>query len=270
MTPILLLVAPRRRLVPALLVVFAGFLAAVQPLGASLSDQVASANAALAAGRPIEALESYRAILSSPSLICSGSTELWYNRGLAEEKNGDAAAASLSFRRALLLDPGFAPARVQLATVLGILGLPESAGWREQVTAILHPETLVLGGAIAGWIGVLLLVVLLFKRPRRKGFIAASLLLAVAGHGCSVFGTLADPRTSADGKGVVISKSATELRATPADSAASLTSVPPGTSVRILSRNGAWWYVSPAPGLTGWIPSTTVSPLLPFLSSAGS
>jgi len=116
-------------------------------LRASLSDQVGAANAALEAGHPIEALDTYKALLAAPEFAKRGSSELWYNRGLAEEKNGDAAAASLSFRRALLLDPGFAPAQRQLTAMLGLLGLPAPTGWRERVHAAVHPETLILVGA---------------------------------------------------------------------------------------------------------------------------
>jgi hypothetical protein len=238
-------------------------LLAVSVARASLSDQVSAANAAMTAGHPIEALETYKSLLASPEFANKGSSELWYNRGLAEEKNGNAAAASLSFRRALLLDPGFAPARRKLAADLGLLGLPAPSGWQEQVRAAIHPERLILAGAVVGWIGALTCVLVVIAGPRKKGLIAATLFLFILGHGVSIVGTFADPRRTAEKEAVVTAKEAPPLRQTPADSADSQITIPPGTLLTILSRNGAWWYVSAGPGLTGWISSDAATPLLP-------
>jgi len=233
---------------------------------AGLSEQMASANAALAGGRPIEALESYKAILASPALSASSSAELWFNRGLAEEKNGNAPAAALSFRRALLLDPGFAPARRQLSVLLGGLGIPFEFGWRETLTTMIPPEFLILGGSVMGWIGIFGLIILLMAGPRKKGFVLLAIILAIAGHGVCVLGTLIDSRFLAAKQAVITAKEAQELKATPADNAASMGSVVPGALIRIVSRNGVWWYVSEGSGphaSQGWIHSDTATPLLP-------
>lgn len=241
-------------------------------LQAALADRMETANAALASGRPNEALADYKEILASPELAKSSSAELWYNRGLAEEKKGESAASSLSFRRALLLDPGFTPARRQLVTVLEKIGVSAPLSWQEKLLGLVHPETMILVGTVAGWIGVMALVVLLVGDPRRKGLIALAIFLAAAGHGCSAFGTMIDPRRTAGSKAVVISRTSPVLRATPADSATSSGSLPPGTLITVLSRNGDWWYVASGSGLTGWIPSETASSLLPSVavSSTGS
>ena len=237
-------------------------------LHAGVPEQGASADASLRSGHPLEALATYRSLLTSPQFATAGSPELWYNRGLAEEKTGDAAAASLSFRRALLLDPGFAPAQRQLAVVLGTLGLPTQNNWQAQVCGTIHPERLIIGGAVVGWIGALALVALFFLARSLKGWIAFALLLLVLGHGVSVFGTLIDPRREAASQAVVTSKTAPTLHATPADNGTAAGTVPPGTLISVLSRNGAWWYVVAGPGQTGWIPSDTVTSLLPTPSAS--
>ena len=90
----------------------------VVSLHAGLSEDFASANANLASGHADEALSTYKTLLTYPEFKTSGSAEIWYNRGLAEMQTGDAVAASLSFRRALLLDPALAPARMELAKTL--------------------------------------------------------------------------------------------------------------------------------------------------------
>ena len=208
---------------------------------AGLPEDFASANGNLASGHADEALATFKTLLTHPEFKTSGSSEIWYNRGLAEMQTGDAVAASLSFRRALLLDPGSAPARVQLSKTLLSLGLPLPSGWKERTMQLLPPETMISGGAVIGWIGTLGLVVVLFKASRKKSLIALALILIIVGHGASVLGTLADPRRTARNQAVLTAKEAVTLRATPADSATESGKLDPGTLISILSRNGAWW-----------------------------
>jgi hypothetical protein len=246
-------------------------LATLSSLHAGIPEQVATANNDLRSGHPLDALARYRTLLTDTAFLTKeGSPELWYNSGLAEEKTGDAAAASLSFRRALLLDPGFAPAQRQLAVVLGALGLPIPSDWCHGVYAIIHPERLMIIGAVFGWIGTLLFVVLLLNGPRKKGLILISLLLLIAGHGSAIFGALIDPRRTAVDQAVIISKTGPTLRATPSDNGAPAGTIPPGTVISVLSRNGAWWYVAAGPGQTGWISSDTVTSLLPTAPASAS
>lgn len=237
---------------------------------AGMSDDIASANNALMAGNAAAALTEYQQILDSPEFAKFSSPQLWYNRGLAEEKTGDMPAAALSFRRALLLDPTLAVARNALASTLGTLGAPASIapGWRDQMLERIHPKLLIVGGAIVGWSGVFLLVVFVMQKKRKASLIALALVAVIIGHGGTLLGSLIDPRRLAAAEAVVMAKNAPTLRATPADSATSLGTLSPGSLITILSRNGMWWYVADGSGQTGWIPSTTVTPLLP--GSAGS
>lgn len=260
---------PLHSVIVAVAALLIGIPASVSPLRAGAPEQPSSAAEALRSGHPLDALARYRSLLTDPAFLKSGSPELWYNRGLAEEKTGENAAASLSFRRALLLDPGFAPARRQLAAVMGTLGLSVPDDWKPRLWAVVHPDSLIIIGAAVGWIGTLLLVVLLFQGSRRR-LIALALVVLIAGHGASVFGTLIDPRRIAADQAVVISKAGPTLRATPADSGTPAGTVAPGTLINVLSRNGAWWYVAAGPGQTGWIPSDTVTSLLPIASPASS
>ena len=231
-------------------------------LAAALTDQVARANSHLASGHASEALSSYRALLTSPEFRAGGSPEIWYNRGLADEGVGDAVAASLSFRRALLLDPTLAPARRALSATMAGLGIPESQGWMPRVSSWIAPEILVIGGAVVGWSGVILFLLLVFLSRRRRGLILLSLAMIAMGHGASIFGTLADPRRTANSQGVITAKVAPVLRATPSDNGDARGTIPPGSPVSILSRNGPWWYVVAGPSLSGWIPSSALTPLL--------
>ena len=260
----------RRRIIPVILAAL--LIPAAAPLRADVSSQLRSGNGSLQSGHPLDALASYRVALTDPMFRSAGSPELWYNVGLAEKKTGDAAAASLSFRRSLLLDPTYLPARRQLAEVLGTLGFAPDSGWRESLRSSVHPELLVVAGSVIGWIGVFLTVLLFFLSPQRKLAIAFALVLAILGHGVSALGTLVDPRRLAADEAVVTSKKPQVLRATPADSGTPEGTLPPGTLVCVLSRNGAWWYVSGDSGTAhaprGWIHSDSITPLLPSDSFA--
>jgi len=238
---------------------------------AGLPEDFASANGKLSSGHADEVLSTYKTLLTYPEFKTLGSAEIWYNRGLAEMQTGDAVAASLSFRRALLLDPALLPARVELSKTLGALGIPVPNGWKERSMQSIHPETMIVGGAVIGWIGALALIVLLFQASRKKALIVLALTLIVVGHGTSLLGTMADPRRTARHQAVLTAKEAVTLRATPADSATESGKLDPGTLVNILSQNGAWWYVSTGTrsgALQGWIHSNTATSLLP--SSKGS
>lgn len=226
---------------------------------AAFSEEAGSTNQFLSAGHPAEALS----LLASPQLATLSSPELWYNRGLAEEKSSDSIAASLSYRRALLLDPTLLAARTRLAAVLGTLGIPLAHDWHDQLLMTMHPDHLIIGGAILGWLGILSLVFLLMTRPYRPGLIALALSAFIFGHGLSLFGTLIDPRRLATNQAVVTAKSAPTLHDTPADSAKAEGTLAPGSLLTIISRNGAWWKISNDTS-TGWTLSNTITPLLPF------
>ncbi len=247
-----------------------GALVVLAPLRAAITDQATAAGEALRAGHPLDALARYRTLLTDPAFLKEGSPELWYNRALAEEKTGDAPGATLSLRRALLLDPGFLPAQQRLAVLCVSLGIPISKDWRQGVCSAVLPERLIIAGSVVGWIGVLLFVVLFFQVPRKRGWLALALAVFIAGHGVAVFGTLIDPRRIAVDQAVVTSGKAPVLRATPSDNGTPAGTVAPGSLISVLSRNGAWWYVAAGPGQTGWIPSDTVTPLLPHVAPSAS
>lgn len=248
-------------MIPRILIALLLFLPSAG-LRAALADQVSKANGRLASGQFPEAISSYRALLTSPEFRTAGSPELWFNRGLAEEQSGDLVAASLSYRRALLLDPSLLPARRALAGTMTALGIPESGDWRSRLPALVSPEILVIGGAAIGWFGVILFLLLVFLARRRKGWILLSLILIVLGHGASVAGTFVDPRRTASSQAVITAKTAPVLRATPSDNGDSRGALPPGAPVSILSRNGPWWYVASGTSLSGWISSSALTPLL--------
>lgn len=239
------------------------FLGMAMHLHASIPEEFSVANQSFASGHYSEALAAYKSLLATSPFDKFSSPELWYHRGLAEEKTGDLVAASLSYRRALLLDPTLLPTRNRLAAVLGTLGIPAANDWRDQILMRLHPDFLVLGGAILGWVGILILVFLLLAGPRRPVLIGWALAVFILGHGLSIFGTLNDPRRQIANQAVVTAKNAPTIHATPADSSASDGTLAPGSLLTILSRNGAWWKVSDGPAKTGWILSNVVTPLLP-------
>ncbi len=240
-------------------------------LFAAMPDQLNIANQALSSGHPREALAAYQSILSLADFSHFSTPEVWYNRGLAEEKNGDLVAASLSYRRALLLDPTLLSARKHLNSVLSTLGISEGATWKDHLFMLLHPDFLILGGAIIGWTGVMALVFLLISGRKqvhkRPVLIVLALTALVLGHGLSLMGSWTDPRREAVNQAIISGKGEQILRDTPADSAQAAGTLAPGSLVTILSRNGAWWKIASG-SKTGWISSTVITPLLPAVAGS--
>lgn len=101
------------------------------PFGASLEEALAGAEAGLL-DEVIPATDGLSAadpLDPSPHFV----------RGLAEHAAGDAAAAVISLRRAVFLEPGFARASFELARAHESAGDPAAAArFYEQVLAALH------------------------------------------------------------------------------------------------------------------------------------
>ncbi|HLB34393.1 MAG: hypothetical protein A3F67_01825 [Verrucomicrobia bacterium RIFCSPHIGHO2_12_FULL_41_10] len=216
------------------------------------------------------------------------SPERYYNEALVAKEKGDLPAASLALRRALILNPTFAPALNQLSEVLTTMGLPQEISWQTKLAAKVSPETLALVGTLVGWSAAFVVIWLFFTRnlssqdssirKRRKRWpLFLAILVFLLGHAVAFLGTTIDPRTSAQEKVVLLPKSVlkdvsgnnqerpkeTPLRATPVDNAAPIAQLSTGSCLTLLSRHGVWSYVRTHVGQEGWIPSATLQSLIP-------
>ena len=193
------------------------------------------------------------------------SASLFFELGQSFEKSGNEPEAALAFRRASILDPGFAPAANALRESNAQLGAPElKPGWRGFVAARLPMDPAALAAAALFWLGAFLfLAALAFektnKRLRNLGFLsaAAGLLLAAPAF-------LADPRIPASREVAILSANGSTLYKIPSeDPAEKITALNAGTVLRILSARGRWFHGELPGGQRGWFPQEGSMPVIP-------
>jgi len=192
------------------------------------------------------------------------SAETYYNLALACEKAGETVKAALNYQRALLLDPSLAPARNQLAKLAAAHQIPlRPHDWSDDVTAVVHPESLVVLGSSLAWAGAFGLIFAPQARRRRGLWNLLAALAFATGVAGLVVGGLTDARLAAARPALVTAKDGAEVLTAPANNSEVVTSLPAGSPVGVLSPRGAWAYVDLAGGAKGWVQSDRLTPIVP-------
>lgn len=192
------------------------------------------------------------------------SAEDYYDLALAREKSGDVAQAALNYARALLLDPGFRPARNALGAMAASKSIPlPPHTWVDDVNAVTRPDVLVLAGTALFWAGAFGL--LLAAQVRRyRGVITTLCILAIlAGSASQAVGWLTDGRLAAARPAVVTSRDGVEVLTAPASNSTPVVTLPTGTPVGVLSPRGAWTYIDVNGGARGWVQTERLTPVTP-------
>lgn len=229
-------------------------------MSSARADATASAAAEFAAGDYEAAARDYESALAAKG----PSAGLYYDLGLAQMKAGQNLSALSNMRRALLLNPRVAEARkarVELEMLLGIP--PQRPDWRDWMASHLPLQPFLVAFAGVAWLGLFLFLLALFSRRKRRGLAVFSVLLVILGAAGSAACALSDPRFAARDLGVVISEEGAALRSAPADQSETLSKIPPGGLLRVLSRRGLWVYGESADGLKGWLSTSQVESLVP-------
>ena len=229
--------------------------------GNALFDQ---ANAAYIAGDTSRAMAGYEALLEEGVV----SPELETNLGAAYLRQGKRGLAALHLERALFLDPSDDDARADLLEVRRgnvdrLEGEPEDGG-AEAISRVLAPLP---GRAAAvalvalwslGWglVGVHLV------RPRPSlGPSAAACFVLAAAASLVTAGSAASHRLTL--RRAVVVAPAAPAREGPSDRAASHFEVHEGTALRIEDEDRGYRRVKLANGLSGWVSSSAVEPVVP-------
>jgi tetratricopeptide (TPR) repeat protein len=193
------------------------------------------------------------------------SAALYFELGQSLEKSGNEPEAALAFRRAAILDPGFAPAGNALQESNAQLGAPQQKpGWRGLVAARLPVDPAALAAAVLFWLGAFLfLSSLAFEktnaRLRNLGLLSAAtgLILAVAAF-------VADPRIPASREVAILTPNGSTLYKIPSeDPAEKIATLNAGTVLRILSARGRWFHGELPGGQRGWFPQEGSMPVIP-------
>jgi tetratricopeptide (TPR) repeat protein len=227
----------------------ATLLAVLMPALASHADFLADARDRVANGEHESAVPLFEKHLqASPP-----SAEVYFELGKAQEAAGREAEAALAFRRTLILDPSFAPAREALRNANIQLGLPAApGGWRSAVASRVSPDLFANAGAILFWIGAFALATGLFFSGRRALKISA-IALAVLGLGLVALAWLVDPRVGESRDAVILAREGAALYRTPSeDESQKLTTLGQGTVLKILSVRGRWFHGELPGGQRGW------------------
>jgi hypothetical protein len=226
----------------------------------SWADAIQDGDAAFARGdypAAIQALES--------ALTAQGpSAGVYYSLGIAAQKDGQRARAAVNFRRAIMLDPRMADARIALSEIERSQGAPSvKPSWRQLVAERVPLNALLIVGCGVAWLGAFLFLFVVFaKAGRSLPLIGAAGLVAV-GVGLFLIGYLADPRVSERNAAVISEKEGTVLLSAPADHSATVMRLPGAAPVRILRQSGEWTFCSAPGGERGWVPSKSLEAVVP-------
>ena len=217
----------------------------------------AQGNALYAAGKYADAASAYESVVRAGTY----SANLFYNLGNAYARLGQRGRAILSYRRALLLQPGHVEAKANLSYLQGHDGGSAGAGnsWLSTELDLPDIDLLALLAAAAGWLGCICLFCT--RGSRRSRFAAATGCWAVCAWAGGAIWWLDDGAKDPT-RAIVLADSARALYA-PADNSTVLASLPAGSAVRVLSAQGDWVYARLPDGSPAWLAATDVERVIP-------
>ena len=221
------------------------------------ADVLPDARARVAEGEFAQAAKLFEQAIESSA----PSAAVFFEYGRCLRQNGQDAEAALNFRRALILDPRFSPASAALAETNADLGLPQVApGWRERVGEHVPMDPLAILGASLFWWGAF--AVVLSAARGRRGFLAFGITAIFAGAAAIVLVWLCDPRIAGHNAAIVLASGVT-ARTSPVDQSEKVASLPEGSTIKILSQRGRWFYGRLPGDRTGWFPAEGIVPIIP-------
>jgi hypothetical protein len=111
-----------------------------------------------------------------------------------------------------------------------------------------------IAAAIALWLAMFAIVMLIFAR-RRSATLIATLMLYVLVSAVAIYAVYTLERGSNGSALAIVTGKSVQARLATADTANSVLALPPGTEVKILSTRGDWIYAALPNDLRGWIPA---------------
>ncbi|MEI6279758.1 MAG: tetratricopeptide repeat protein [Verrucomicrobiae bacterium] len=190
---------------------------------------------------------------------------VFFELGRCLRQTGQEARAALCFRRALVLDPRFTPARLALLETNTDLGLPKFPKiWKDHVLERIPMDALTLAGTVFFWLGAFAVMLLAFLRASNgKGWFALGILCLVGGAAALALAGICDPRITDRTTALVLKTGGSSLLSSPADQSEKTAALPDGGTVTILSQRGRWFYGRLPDGKCGWFLTEGIVPLIP-------
>jgi tetratricopeptide (TPR) repeat protein len=218
---------------------------------AQSDTQFAKANQDYAQGHFTEAISGYEALVRSGQW----SANLFYDLGNAYFRVGDFGHAVLNYERALALERHHpeATANLQIARdEARALELQQS--WPERYLQFASVNEYSIAAAIAFWLAMFAIVMLIFAR-RRSSTLSATLIFCLLVSAVAIYAVWTLERGSNGSALAIVTGNNVQARLATADTANSVLALPPGSEVEILSTRGDWIYAALPNNLRGWIPA---------------
>jgi tetratricopeptide (TPR) repeat protein len=209
------------------------------------------ANQEYAQGHFPEAISGYEALVRAGQY----GANLFYDLGNAYFRVGDFGRAILNYERVLALERHHpeAAANLQIARdEARALELQQSRPERYLQFASVNEYS--IAAAIAFWLAVFAIVMLIFAR-RRSATLIATLMLCLLVSAVAIYAAYTLERGSNGSALAIVTGKNVQARLATADSANSVLALPPGSEVKILSTRGDWIYAALPNTLRGWIPA---------------
>jgi tetratricopeptide (TPR) repeat protein len=209
------------------------------------------ANQQYAQGHFKEAISGYEVLVHAGQW----SANLFYDLGNAYFRAGDFGHAILNYERALALERHHpeATANLQIARdEAHALELQQS--WPERYSQFASVDEYSIAAAIAFWLAMFAIFVLIFGRRRSATLIAALIFCLLVGAG-AIYAVYTLERGANGSALAIVTGKDVQARLATADTANSVLALPPGSEVKILSTRGDWIYVALPNTLRGWIPT---------------
>src|ERR1039457_4803022 len=226
-----------------------GGLFAVSSTFARADTPFAKANEEYAAGHFKEAIDGYETLARARQW----SATLFYDLGNAYFRAGDFGRALLNYERALALEPRHpeADANLRIARVEA-RALELAVSDPERSLQLMTPNQYTIAAAIALWVGIFGIVILISARRRSAGLIALSILSLLI----FAFAVAAIVWLDNGNKGsalAIVTDKGVEARVATAENANTVLALPPGSEIKIVSKRGDWIYAVLPNNLRGWI-----------------
>jgi tetratricopeptide (TPR) repeat protein len=220
--------------------------------GYAQSDaQFTKANQEYAQGHFKEAISSYEALVRAGQW----SANLFYDLGNAYFRTGDFGRAILNYERALALERHHpeAAANLQIARdEAHALELQQS--WLERHLQFASVNQYCIAAAIAVWLAIFAVVILIFAR-RRSATMIALLIFCLLVSSAAIYAVYTLERGTNGSALAIVTGKEVQARLATADTANSVLALPSGSEIKILSTRGDWIYAALPNDLRGWIPA---------------
>ena len=230
----------------------------------AFASALTDAQTAFAAADYPAAQRAYETALSTEG----PSAGLYYNLAMTQLRLNQPAEASVSLRRAILLDPQMTDARVALSDLERSQGVPAApsgwkARWREIVAEKIPIPALTIVGSLIAWTGAFLMLLAIFRRGRKFWPVMGAFVLLAFGKAVFFVTYLSDPRVSERQAAVVLPAGGASLLSAPADQSAVVAKIPAGGSVHVRRRSGEWSYCETPSGEKGWTATKSLERVVP-------